>query len=66
MQAAHIASADMYRMQINTAHAMIWVCNDSHQIALLKTRVDELTRLMKEQHYLASCKNDHPLVIPDL
>lgn len=53
-------------MQINTAHAMIWVCNDSHQIALLKTRVDELTRLMKEQHYLASCKNDHPLVIPDL
>jgi len=66
MRTANLASADTYRMQINTAHAMIWVSHDLDQIALLQTRVDELTRLMKEQQYLASRENDHLPVIPGL
>jgi len=57
-RAKYLAAAKAYRKQINTLHAMIFVCKDPAHITRLRARIEENERLAKEQEYLAKCTND--------
>jgi len=61
----YVASVRTYRMQINTLHAMIWVCRDASQITRLQARIQEYEQLAREHDYLASHVNDQLPVISD-
>ncbi len=60
-KAAYLAAAKTYRMQVNTLHALIFVCKDAAQIKRLRAQIEENERLAKEQEYLASHLNEPTL-----